>query len=86
MIAATHGARVIEKHFVLKRSEGGVDAAFSLEPAEFKLLVEESERAFLSLGKVNFGPTKSEESSIRFRRSIYVIKDINKGERFTKKN
>ena len=80
------GARVIEKHFVLDRSEGGVDAAFSLEPEEFKLLVKESERAFLSLGEIKFGATKSEESSIRFRRSIYVTENVKKGDVFSEKN
>ena len=80
------GARVIEKHFVLDRSEGGVDSQFSLEPTEFKLLVEEVNRAFLALGGVKFGPTKAEESSIRFRRSIYITQDIKQGETFTEEN
>ena len=80
------GARVIEKHFTLDRSEGGVDSAFSMEPLEMKLLAEESERAFLSLGKIQYGVQKSEEKSLIYKRSIYVAEDINVGEIFTKKN
>jgi pseudaminic acid synthase len=80
------GSRVIEKHFTLARSDGGVDSAFSLEPAELKLLVEESERAFLALGKVTYGPTKAEEGSIKFRRSIYTSRDIAAGDRLTPDN
>jgi pseudaminic acid synthase len=73
------GASVIEKHFVLSRSEGGVDAAFSLEPHEFKSLVEESERAALALGKVSYGPTAAEEKSLQFRRSLYFVRDVRAG-------
>lgn len=80
------GARVIEKHFTLSRADGGVDAAFSIEPDEMKALVEESERAFLALGDVQFGIQKAEEKSLRYKRSIYVVEDIAKGEEFTKEN
>lgn len=80
------GARVIEKHFTLSRADGGVDAAFSIEPDEMKALVEESERAFLALGDVQFGIQKAEEKSLRYKRSIYVVKDIAEGEEFTKDN
>lgn len=80
------GATVIEKHFVLDRSEGGVDAAFSMEPYEMKALVEETERAWRAMGNVKYGPTKAEESSLQFRRSIYAAKDIKKGEIYTPKN
>jgi pseudaminic acid synthase len=80
------GATVVEKHFVLDRAEGGVDAAFSLEPNEFSLLVEECTRAHEALGKVSFGVSNSEKSSVRFRRSIYVIKDLKKGEIFSENN
>jgi pseudaminic acid synthase len=73
------GASVIEKHFVLSRSDGGVDAAFSLEPQEFKSLVEESERAALALGKVLYGPTAAEEKSLQFRRSLYFVRDVRAG-------
>ena len=80
------GARVIEKHFTLRRSDGGVDSAFSLEPEELKALVVETERAFLALGKVFYGIQKSEEKSVLYKRSIYVSKDIKKGEQFTSEN
>ena len=84
--AVALGARVIEKHFTLDRSEGGVDSAFSLEPKELKDLVIESERAFLALGHVQLDTQKSEEKSRQFKRSIYVVKDIKKGEKFTREN
>lgn len=80
------GARVIEKHFTIDRSQGGVDADFSLEPSEFKLLVEETERAFQSLGQVTYGITDAEMNSKKFKRSIYVVKDMEEGENFTKDN
>lgn len=84
--AVALGARVIEKHFCLDRSEGGVDSAFSLEPHEFKSLVIETERAFLSLGKVQYGIQDIEKNSMNFKRSIYVVKDIKAGENFTEEN
>lgn len=80
------GATVIEKHFTLNRADGGVDAAFSMEPAEMKALVEETERAWLSMGKINYGPTEKEKASLKFRRSVYVSKDIKAGEKFTTEN
>ncbi|HXS38195.1 MAG TPA: pseudaminic acid synthase [Flavipsychrobacter sp.] len=78
--AVALGARVIEKHFTLSRAEGGVDAAFSLEPHEFKSLTEESLRAFLALGEIKYGIQKAEEKSVDYKRSLYVIKDIKAGE------
>lgn len=84
--AVALGARVIEKHFTLDRSEGGVDSAFSMEPAEFKVLIEETERAFLSLGKVTYGILKDEEKSLGFKRSVYVIADMEAGEEFNQSN
>lgn len=80
------GVRVIEKHFTLSRAEGGVDSAFSLEPAEMKSLVVESERAFLSLGQVQLDMQTVEKNSRQFKRSIYAVKDIKAGEKFTKEN
>lgn len=83
-IAATAlGARVIEKHFTLRRADGGVDSAFSLEPEELKALVIESERAFLSLGNIQYGVQKAEEKSKAFKRSIYISEDIKAGEVLT---
>ena len=84
--AVVLGGRVIEKHFCLSRAEGGVDSAFSLEPEEFKSLVIETERAFLSLGEVQYGIQEAEIKSKRFKRSIYVVKDIKAGEPFSEEN
>jgi pseudaminic acid synthase len=80
------GAAVIEKHFTLSRDDGGVDAAFSMEPDELEMLVEETFRAWQALGTVNYGPTAKERNSVRFRRSIYVVEDIREGEEITAKN
>jgi N-acetylneuraminate synthase len=80
------GATVIEKHFCLSRAEGGVDIAFSLEPQEMKMLVEEANRAYLALGKVSYGILEAEKNSRIFKRSIYASRDINAGEVFTKDN
>jgi N-acetylneuraminate synthase len=84
--AVALGATVIEKHFTLSRSEGGVDSAFSLEPQELANLVQESLRAWQALGQVRYGPTEAELKSLQFRRSIYVSKDIAAGECFTSDN
>ena len=77
------GSAVIEKHFTLNRADGGVDSAFSLEPKELTSLVVESERAFLALGNVQLNTQKSEEKSRQFKRSIYAVKDIVKGDEMT---
>jgi len=84
--AVAHGASVVEKHFTLRRSEGGVDSAFSLEPEEMKSLVVETERAWQSLGSVNYGPTPAEIKSLAYRRSLYIAEDMKAGEVFTAKN
>ncbi|OVE82216.1 pseudaminic acid synthase [bacterium K02(2017)] len=80
------GATVIEKHFTLSRAEGGVDAAFSLEPAELKQLVVESQRAFKGLGQVHYGLVEGEKSSMRFRRSLYITKNCKAGDRLDDDN
>lgn len=80
------GATVIEKHFTLRRSDGGVDAAFSMEPEEMRQLVTETERAWLSLGKVTYGPSEKELASLKFKRSLYVAEDMQEGEAFTESN
>lgn len=77
------GAVVIEKHFTLARADGGVDAAFSLEPAEMKLLVTETLHAWQSLGEVRYGPMEEERQSLLHRRSLYFVADINAGEVIT---
>lgn len=74
------GAAVIEKHFTLKREDGGVDSAFSLEPTEFKRMVEDSKNAWKSLGKVSFGRTEIEENSLIYRRSLYFSANLSEGE------
>lgn len=80
------GATIIEKHFTSNRKDGGVDAVFSMEPYEFKMLVEESERAWQSLGKVKYGFTESEKESLKYRQSIYLSEDVIAGEIITKNN
>lgn len=84
--AVALGARVVEKHFTLSRADGGVDSAFSLEPHELKNLVVETERAFLSMGRIQYGIQDVEKNSRQFKRSIYVGKDIKAGELFTTDN
>ena len=80
------GATVIEKHFTLDRSSGGVDSSFSMEPAEMKALVIESERASKSLGEVSFGPSEKEKNSLQFRRSLYIVQDMKAGDIITEEN
>ena len=80
------GASVIEKHFTLRRADGGVDSTFSLEPEELAQLVVESERAWQGLGQVSYGPTEPEKKSLQFRRSLYVVKDLKAGDVLTRDN
>lgn len=80
------GAGIIEKHFTLNRTDGGVDSAFSLEPEELSNLVIESERAFLAMGGIQLNVQSAEKNSLLFKRSIYVVDDIKAGEKFTKNN
>jgi N-acetylneuraminate synthase len=84
--AVALGATVIEKHFTLRRSDGGVDSAFSLEPEEMKSLVLEANRAWQSLGKVFYGPKEDEKKSLAYRRSLYIVKNLQKGDIFTTDN
>lgn len=78
--AVAFGASLIEKHFTLRRADGGVDSAFSLEPEEFALLRAETERAWQALGQVHYGATAAEEKSKMFRRSLYIARDMRAGE------
>lgn len=84
--AVVLGATIVEKHFTLNRADGGVDSAFSIEPDELKALVIESERAFLAKGTISYGVLASEKKSLNFKRSIYVIKNIESGDIFTTEN
>ena len=84
--AVALGATVVEKHFTLDRSAGGVDASFSLEPAELASLVVETERAWQAMGRVQYGPTEAERKSLVYRRSLYVTADMAAGEAFTGDN
>ncbi|MDI6723955.1 MAG: pseudaminic acid synthase [Methanobacterium sp.] len=80
------GANIIEKHFILDRSLGGPDAEFSLEPDEFKSMVESVREVEKALGKVNYELTEKTRASRDFSRSLFVVKDIKKGEKFTEDN
>jgi N-acetylneuraminate synthase len=84
--AVAYGACLIEKHVTLSRSDGGVDSAFSLEPAELAALRVESERAWQALGTTRIGPTEAEKESLRFRRSLYVVADVQAGDQVTEEN
>lgn len=80
------GASVIEKHFTLDRNDGGVDNAFSMEPAEMALLAIEAKRAWKSLGQITYGATETEKKSLQFRRSLYIVKDMQAGEVLSEEN
>lgn len=80
------GGSVIEKHFTLRRADGGPDSAFSLEPEEFTALVTDCKRAWTALGKVSYDLQGCERGSTVFRRSLYVVKDIAAGEELTRDN
>jgi len=80
------GACVIEKHFTLSRDDKGPDSEFSLEPDELKQLCQDTKTAWQSLGKAGYERKSAEEENVKFRRSVYVIKDIKKGEKLTVEN
>jgi N-acetylneuraminate synthase len=80
------GATVVEKHFTISRAEGGVDSAFSMEPAEMKQLVEESVRVWQALGEVRYGATEAEKKSLVYRRSLYISEDVDAGGKLTRDN
>lgn len=80
------GGTVIEKHLTLARSEGGVDAAFSMEPHEMKQLVYETRQAWQSLGHIHYGALDAEQASMKHRRSLYITKDLQPGDRLTSDN
>jgi N-acetylneuraminate synthase len=80
------GGCMVEKHFTLARSDGGPDSAFSLEPGEFKTLVDDCKRAWRALGKATYDLQGCEKGSLVFRRSIYVVRDVAAGEELTSEN
>ena len=86
LASVAFGARVIEKHFTLSRADGGVDSAFSLEPHELKALVDESDRAWRSIGTPDLGMRPAEAASLAFRRSLYIVRDVAAGELLTPDN
>lgn len=82
--AVALGAVVVEKHLTLSREEGGVDAEFSIEPEEMALLVKESSQAAASMGRIHYGPAKSEEGARMSRRSLYIVQDMMAGDTFSR--
>lgn len=84
--AVALGAKVIEKHFCLSREIENPDASFSMEPEEFRQMVRDVRAAEKAVGNVKYGPTKQEQGSLVFRRSIFAVKDIEKGEKVTSEN
>jgi len=84
--AIAMGASLIEKHFTLRRLDGGPDAAFSIEPDELKRLCDDCRTAFAALGHVNYERTSSESQNAIFRRSLYVVENVEAGEPFTERN
>ena len=84
--AVALGACIIEKHFTLSRATPGPDSAFSLEPQEFRTMVDAVRTAEQALGRVQYALSKKEESSLVFRRSLFVVENVKAGEAFTEKN
>jgi pseudaminic acid synthase len=84
--AAALGAAIIEKHFTLARVDGGPDSAFSMEPAEFALMVAQVRQAEKAVGGVSYTRSAAEETTVTFRRSLFIVQDVKKGEPFTHQN
>jgi N-acetylneuraminate synthase len=84
--SAALGAVAIEKHVTLRRADGGVDSAFSLEPEELTALVVETRRVVEAMGGVAYGPTEAERQSLVYRRSLYIVADLKAGDVLTKEN
>lgn len=86
IVAVSMGACVVEKHMCLSRNIPNPDAAFSMEPAEFKKMVDDIRDALEIKGKVQYGPTEKEEDNLKFRRSLFAVKEIYVGDTFTEEN
>ena len=86
VVAVTLGACFVEKHLTLRRSDGGVDSGFSLEPQEFRTLVGDVRRAESMVGTPTFGPGVAEEGNVVFRRSLYVVEEVPEGGVFDERN
>jgi pseudaminic acid synthase len=86
VVAASVGAKIIEKHFILDRSIGGPDASFSLNEAEFTSMVKAVREAEKALGEINYSLTEKQKKGREFSRSLYIVKDIKSGEKFTEEN
>jgi sialic acid synthase SpsE len=86
VVAVTLGACLVEKHFTLSRQSPGPDAAFSLEPEEFKEMVDAIHVAEQALGQVKYQVSPNESKSRVFRRSLFVVKEMKAGDRFTPEN
>lgn len=84
--AVSLGACVIEKHLTLRREDGGPDSSFSLEPVEFASLVRSIRAVERAIGRPSYKPTKGEKDNVQFRRSLFVVKHIKRGEKFTPDN
>ena len=80
------GASIIEKHFTLSRNDPGPDSAFSLEPHELRTMIDTVRVAERALGNVQYGPAESDKPNLNFRRSLYAIREIGKGEPFSGSN
>jgi N-acetylneuraminate synthase len=80
------GAVMIEKHFTLARADGGVDAAFSMEPEELRTLTSQSHEAWLALGEASYELTERERNSLKYRRSLYIVKNLKAGDKLTNDN
>lgn len=86
IVATVLGAKIIEKHFILDRSIGGPDSSFSMNEKEFKIMVEDIRNAESSIGKVDYSLTSKQKSGKVFSRSLYVVKDLKKGDYFDETN
>lgn len=84
--AVALGAKIIEKHFCLDRAIENPDSSFSMNPEEFAQMVRDVRQAEKAIGRISYGPTEQEKSNVTFRRSIFCVKDIKKGERLTEEN